>query len=329
MDAITKLILLFQENWLLLVGDAFLIICAILAGRFFFKFLVGLQIKRNLERIKQRFFMDSEARELTAKRTLMESGYKEKYTTLEKLDALFKQAGYLNYEKNESTETILIKVGITIILISVVFGAFTRSVVIFAITIILCITVFLLATTLIADKKYVSVENEILRFINLADGYSSESDDIVYIIGKVYPQMKEPLYSYGKDFYYEALHINVDTAFQRLEERIPHRKFREVIHNIRTSSMTCSNYKKILSESRNIMRDYIDGKKERKNIKKGSIFDFCLVLALVGWSFFMADGLSPNFWDTMIYTIAGNVLIIAFVAIVGVGALMTFRIDKK
>lgn len=324
----TTLISLFSGNWALLLGDILILCLAGLAGIYFIKFLKGLQIKRNIERIKQKFFLDSETREITAKRELKEFGYKEKHSILERLDSIFKQAGYLSYKNNETTETILIKVGIGTTIVTSVVGVFTHNVIAIAASIIVCIVAFWIATQVIADKNYVATQDEILRFINMADGYAAESDDIVYIIGKVYPNLKEPLYTYGKDFYYEAIHVGSEVAFQHFEERISHKKFREIIHNIYVCSKTSSNYKKIFAESRAIMRDYVDGKKERKNIKRDKIFDFCLILAIAAFSCFMADGISENFWQLLFGTLPGNILIILFLIVIAASGLLIFKVDK-
>lgn len=326
---INSLFSLFDGNIFLFLGDILILALICISGIYFVKYLKGLQIKRNLERMKQRFFQDSEARELTSKKELKEIGYKEKHTILEKLDMLFKQAGYITYENEESTETILLKLGAEIFALAIIISILLNNIVAMPITIIVCTVAFFIVTQIIMDKNYVSIEDEILRFINMADGYASESDDIIYIIGKVYPNLKEPLFTYLKDFYYEAIHVGTDIAFQHLEDRISHKKFREIIHNIYTCSKTNANYKKIFTTSRKIMRDYIDSKKERKNIKKEKSVDFGIVLVIIVWAFFMVDGIIDNFYDFVLHTFAGNLLLIIFLCIISFGVITAFKVDKK
>lgn len=329
MDSISNLVSLFKGNWLLVLGDVLILGLAAAAAVFFLKYLAGLRIRQNIERIRQRFFLNSQARELSVQKEIKESGYREKHGVLERIDALFKQAGYLGYESRDTTETILIKVGIVMVLCGSIAGLVTRSGVIMAAVCVICAVGFWIVTQVVADRNYVAVENEILRFINMADGYAAESDDIVYIIGKVYPNLKEPMFSYGKDFYYEALHVGSEVAFQHFEERIAHKKFREIIHNVYVCSKTSTNYKKIFREARLIMRDYVDGKKERLNIKKEKTMDFFVVVGLAVWSVTMADGLSDNFYELLFGTAVGNILVIAFVLVIAASALMIFKVDKK
>lgn len=323
------LIPLFREHKILAIGDFVIILLIGLAMMFLLRYLFGLQLKRSAERIKQRFFMDAEAREIKAKNELKENGYKEKYSLFERIDALFKQAGYVKYGEENTTEMVLIKVSIVIIGISIFAGIIFRTPLAIIASIFICVAIFLAITYATTDKQYAVVEDEILRFINMADRYSSENDDIVYIIGKVYPEMKEPLYTYGRDFYYEAMHTGVDAAFLRFEERISHKKFREIIHNIHICSKNSANYKKIFSESREIMRDYIDGKKERKNIKRSKMIDFGIICALAVFSVAMAQSISPNFGQMMLHTKVGNILIVAFIVLIGVSLIMSFKVDKR
>ena len=320
---------LFSGNLPLIIGDILILGLICLAGGFFVKYLKGLQIKRNMEKLKQRFFRDSEARELTAKKDLEEYGYKDKQSVLERLDSVFKQAGYISYENEETTETILIKIGIVLAVLAIAVGLLTHNVLAIMATIIIVLMIFGITTMFVSDKNYIAIEDEILRFINLADGYASESNDITYIIGKTYPKLKEPLYSYGKSFYFESIHAGSALAFQHFEEKISHQKFREIIHNIYICSKTNSNYKQIFHTSREIMRDYIDGKKERKNIKKAKAVDFGFILILLAWSLVMMDGIAENLKDKILNTTIGNVLMILLFAIIAVGAVFAFKIDKK
>lgn len=320
---------IFEGNEVLLLGDIVILFLIGTAGIFFIRFLKGLEMKKGIERIKQRFVGESEARDLLARRELNDIGYKEKHTLIEKLDIIFKQAGYISYENGETTEVILLRLGIGILSFAVIIGLVTHNASAIAIAITFCIVLFFAVTFAAVDKNYVQIENEIMRFINIADGYAAESDDVTYIIGKTYPSLKAPLYAYGKDFYYEALHIGAESAFQHFEERISHKKFREVIHNIHICSKTSSNYKKIFSESRTVMRDYIDAKRERKNLRREKSIDFCMVLIIIAWCFFMAEGLAEDFHYMIFGTQPGNILVAAFFILTGVGVLMMFQTDKK
>ena len=333
MEYINDIMSVSRIDYLLVLADFASILFVAVAGMLLFKYIYDIQLKksvqRKMEQKRRELIEKAEERYEKEREEFESSGYQSKTTFLEKTERLFRQANLYQRFPSDTVETLLFKMAVVVFMVCIgCFLATKNWLIVFGGGIATVVFLFALVQGK-ADKNYKAIEDEILHFINLADGFSSSADDVVDIIGKTYPKLKEPLRTYGEEFYLEALHGNVELAFQHFEEKIPNKKFSGILHNIYVCSNSTTDYKNLFESARLDMREYVDGKKERKNIKKDKEVDFFIVFAVTLFAFYMAMGFSENSKYLIFGTIMGKIVVAAYLLLVAISIIAILKTDKK
>lgn len=123
-----------------------------------------------------------------------------------------------------------------------------------------------LALYILSGINYKRTEDSLLPFANLLENYSRTSDDIVYILSQVGPHMNEPLRTAIEECYDDCIRIGISKALNKLQLKIEHEKFKDIIRNIEISSRYEANYREVISGNRELLRDYLSAREKRKAI---------------------------------------------------------------
>lgn len=180
------------------------------------------------------------------------------------------------------------------------------------------------------SQKAAQIEEDIGVFLDMMDAYSKSSDDIVDIMGKVYPSLHEPLNEYLETFYFEALRTgDVDKAFMHLKYKIPHKKLKEILGELQMCSKQMTDYSNIIRDVKEQMRVYLDGKRERQDAKKNGAMELLIFFGVVGISIVMAGNITDiTIVELFTGSIIGQCFLLYFGVLAIAGLFVTFSSDK-
>ena len=202
----------------------------------------------------------------------------------------------------------------------VIYGLITLSFII-----ILLVTILLYLNNL--NKK--RVEEELMNFINLIENYSKTSDDIIHIIGRIFPYINEPIKSAAEECYLEGQRSgNISQSLDNFAKKINHKRFREIIRSLSICSRYEANYSDVAEDSRKMLMEYLAGKREREAIIRNARIEVLAILGLAGVMVYILgnfigentlDLLMMNFIGKMILLFAFIVLLITIVSLILMG----------
>lgn len=237
-------------------------------------------------------------------------GENEKKTFIEKIDLLVERSGIRAYSNKITTEIIIIGTIIMAFISSVVFYAVVKLF-IFVIPIFLGV-IFLVYLILgeLARRTYDKIDDQLLMYINTLENFSFTSSDIVEIMEKSLPYIKEPLKNYSKQFVFQCKKgLSIVQAFKNFEDKVESLRFKQLIKNLAICSKYQANYREILGKSRVIIKNYYTEKTRRqKEIKEGRIA-IVVTMAVGALIISQVVNVCPNFKDQMLHSFLGNILV--------------------
>lgn len=205
-------------------------------------------------------------------------GSQEKERLFYRLDLLLNQSGIKRIFPVFSTEyLVLISVvaGVVGLAVGEVVGGLAVGIVAAAIAGLAPYVVIKIK----ADMNYKKTEEQIIHFLNMVENYTKTQDNIITIFGKIYPFLEEPLATAVRECYMEATNTgNMSMAFRRLETKVVHEKFSEILRNLELCSRYEANYQAVVSTSRDIMSNYIKSRKKIKTIVDNAKIDFAMII---------------------------------------------------
>lgn len=166
--------------------------------------------------------------------------------------------------------------------------------------------------TILAMRNYRAVDENLIQFINLLGNFSITSGEITSIIHKISKYMPEPLCSVLEEFYIDA-QTSGDTsvALYMMAEKIEHPKFKGLIRNIEACINYTSNFKSVVDNSRKIIMDEQQAKRERKAIANGAVVNMFMICIMLIVALLIVDGLvSQSIWDVFLNTGLGRLCLI-------------------
>ena len=163
------------------------------------------------------------------------------------------------------------------------------------------------------------------------DAYAKSSDDIVDIMGNVYPSLHEPLRGYVEEFYFEAIGIgDKDTAFRHLKYKIPHKKLREIIGNLQLCSTKVLDYHVIVKDSEEQLRTYLDGKRDRQDARTdGGMQMVIFAVIVIGGFYIMGLITEMDILEFLTSNILGKIIILYYIIIAIAALYVTFAPEKE
>ncbi len=310
-------------NMLLVIGNIILF-SALYASMFF---LVKALVENNVINRLRRWLKASEEKRTTAEEQLRNlEGNQEKNSVFYTLDLTLNQSGIKKYIPFLSTEYLILFSALAATASFFLAGIITE----WSYGILAAVTVFFIPYLLVrvlAEINHKRIEEQIIHFLNMVDNYNQSEDNLITIFGKVYKYLEEPLRSAIEDCYVEASYTgDMSAAFRKLETRIVHERFSEILQNLELCSLHEANYHVIITESREIMIKHKKSRDAIKNIvNKAKMGMLAMTVMLIMLVFMVSNIIGVNLITAMTGSVIGMDILIylGFVIIYGIFSIIT------
>lgn len=237
---------------------------------FFYHFLIYILKNNVIETSIRTLYQKTKERETDRKekerKLSYEDGVQSKMPILNKIDLLIVYSNIRRKLQFLNAELFLLCSIFTCFLCSLYTWIITNSEFISLSVGILVLCSIYLILYILSGINYKRTEDSLLPFANLLDNYSRTNDDIVYILRQVGPHMKEPLRTAIEECYDDCVRIGISKALNKLQLKIEHEKFKDIIRNIEISSRYEANYREVISGNRELLREYLSAREKRKAI---------------------------------------------------------------
>ena len=276
-------------------------------------------VANSLKHFYEKTEADKEERLRLEKMQKIESGNIDDERWLLKLD---KTIEYSNIKKYipflNSTIFIFLLVmcsSIAVIIGSLFFDFITTLILLFAV--IMTFVVVLLGMTSI---NYRRTENGVVTFMNLVENYSKTSNDLITIMGKIYVYLDEPLRTHVQDCYYLGQRTgDADLALETLQNSVNHKKFKEIIRNLIICSHYEANYEDVIEDSREMLIEYLAGKRARAVMARNAKIEMGILLAVSIVVFMMMGSfLEASIIEMLSMNIIGKAILIYLVGLLAI-----------
>lgn len=278
--------------------------------------VVSLIQNNTIQKVKDNIDESVKARTEREELLRKSEGAQDKENVFYKIDLMLNQSGIKNKIRFFAPEYLLLCCSL-IVSISFAIGIiFQRILFSLVIGISICVGI-ILCLVLKANSNYRKVENQLIHFLNLVENYTKSEDNIITIFGKVYPYLQEPLASAVKVCYAEANNTgDMVLAFRRLDTKIGHEKFSEILRNIELCSKYEANYQAVVSTSREIMTSYTKSKRKIKNITEEAIIDLAIMIMAMAILFGVIDSFIDGSLLQILTSGVIGIAILGYIAIV-------------
>ncbi len=261
---------------------------------------------------------------------LLLEGRQEKLNPLYRLDLLVLQSNIRHFLPFASTEILIVLVLILGTMGFTVVTSITHTW-LFGVLgfLIVCFGVYMVLYFM-AQVNYRKTEESLMTFINLMENYSSTEDELIAIFSRVQTFLTEPVKSAVEQCCIEA-EITGDKgrAVRNLEKRIEHEKFKELVRNLEICSRYEANYGEVIKDSRNLLREYLAARKERKAIINNARLEMAMIIGCCGVVLGMMDDLTEQgFLHILLSSTVGNVILIYCIVIVLI-AVWSVTFDRR
>ena len=298
---------------------------------FFYQMLKYIHDKRMLINAYDKLKQVSENRQIAEENLMIAQGNREHVDVLTQIDILLIQCG-LRQKIHFLTTEIFIALDIvvgTICFISIL--KISESVIFGMAAFVIGAALPYIAMNVSAMSKAKMMEDDMGVFLDMIDAYAKSSDDIVDIMGNVYPSLHEPLRGYVEEFYFEAIGIgDKDTAFRHLKYKIPHKKLREIIGNLQLCSTKVLDYHVIVKDSEEQLRTYLDGKRDRQDARTdGGMQMVIFAVIVIGGFYIMGLITEMDILEFLTSNILGKIIILYYIIIAIAALYVTFAPEKE
>lgn len=321
---------LTTNEYIVLFSTLFLFIAIFAVFFFFISHMIDNKvITTSISDYYERTKINAKDRKAKHEQEMLETGYKDSEPLLRRLDRLIENSGINRKIKFLNADvfvvlTILIST-VSFIFVSLITGEVIYGLITLSFIVILLITILLYLNNL--NKK--RVEEELMNFINLVENYSKTSDDIIHIIGRIFPYVNEPIRSAAEECYLEGQRSgNISQSLDNFAKKINHKRFREIIRSLSICSRYEANYSDVAEDSRKMLMEYLAGKREREAIIRNARIEVLAILGLAGVMVYILGNfigentlelLMMNFIGKMILLFAFIVLLITIVSLILMG----------
>ena len=220
-----------------------------------------------------------------------EEGKQEKESFFYRLDAILLQSGIRRSFPFLNPELFITIMTGCIVLGAITAGSITGSWVWGCVSALGIFGSMYFILYLLLGRNYQKTEDGIMTFLNLVENFNTTDDDLINIFGKVCPYLQEPLKSTVSECYQEAVYTgDSEQALQNLEAKLEHEKFREIIRNLSVCSRYEANYGEIVKDSRQLLREHLAMREERKAIRNNAKAEIIILLLGCGLVLYMLNG---------------------------------------
>lgn len=251
-----------------------------------------------------------EDRKMIREVAILLEGEKEKSTFLEKVDILIENSR-IRTRIPFITSEIFIFMTICVAFISAFFVQKAFGIIVFSVPVFFAVIMFVvLALKSLSKMTYNRIDDQVLIYINTLENLSAANSDIVEIMDKALPYIREPLNGYTKQFVFECKKgVPIDVAFKNFESKVESLRFKQLLKNLSVCSKYQANYREILNKSRIIMKNYfVEKERRKKEVRQSRAAIICVVF--VGLVLFqLVSGFTDNFFELLKTTLVGNIIL--------------------
>ncbi|MBE6047155.1 MAG: hypothetical protein E7213_01900 [Clostridium sp.] len=251
-----------------------------------------------------------EERQRKRKTVLLLEGEHENKSVLERVDILIERAQLKRFFPFLTSEILIVVTLIVAFLISFLVYKFFQLM-IFAIPVFFLVIMFtILLLQSMCKITYDKIDEQVLIYINILENLAASNGDIVTIMEKSIPYLKEPLKTFTTQFVFECKKgIELDEAFKNFQNKIESKRLKQLLINLQVSSKFKANYKDILSKSRVIMKNYFSEKERRKKEVREGRIAIISILILEGFLVKLVSGFIPNLFFELKNNLIGNIIL--------------------
>lgn len=262
--------------------------------------------------IKQMLSEEHTANRLLEEEALQRSeGNRDKKKFLYRIDEMLVHSGVRKVASFMTTELFLtILAVLSTATLYVVFV--TTGEMIFAVVAVVLVVMSIYAVLkILLIRNRTRTEDGILQFANMLENYSRTTDDIVSIFGKVAPYLEEPLKTAVTECYSEIKSTGDSrTAFARLDAKIGHRKFSELLQNIEICSRHETNYENVIKNNKEIIKTYLSEKAVRKQMANKAKMQIVVLISISGYVVSQINGLlDGNLMGYLLNDLGGKIIL--------------------
>ena len=183
---------------------------------------------------------------------------------------------------------------------------------------------------IISGINYEMIDKDALTFLNIMENYSGTNDDIVTIMGRTYPYLKNPLKKYVEEFYNECNSTgDLTMAFSNLELKIENERIRDIVRNIEICSRHEANYKEIIEDSRDTLKDYLKSKQNRKAIINNGRLEILMCIVMCFIVLVVFKSFVPDLVHILQANLIGTLILLYNVIVIGIIAKGMISFDKE
>ncbi|QLY81490.1 type II secretion system F family protein [Clostridium intestinale] len=275
--------------------------------------------------IKDKYVQRQKTREIN----FLLEGEKEDLSFIEKIDLLLDRSGLHAYMTFLTSEILIVFTIVVAFTIAFIFQKISGLLVFSLAVFFAVIFIVYLALNQLAKITYDRIDDQVLIYINILENLSSSNSDIVEIMGKALPYMREPLKNYSSQFVYECKRgVPIVKAFKNFENKIESYRFKQLLKNLEVCSKYEANYKEILSKSRIIMKNYfVEKEKRRKEVRNGRLA-IIMTMGMGVVLFKLVLGFNENMYEQLKSTFLGNVILGYNLFVLMFGVFKFITLDK-
>lgn len=311
---------------LLIIGNIVLFL-ALYTAMFF---LVKALVQNNVVSKIRQWIKASEENRTTAEEQLRNlEGNQEKNSIFYTLDLTLNQSGIKKFMPFLSTEYLMLFSAVSAIAVFLLTGIITEwSYAVLAAFVLFFIPYLLVR--ILAEVNHKRIEEQIIHFLNMVDNYNQSEDNLITIFGKVYKYLDEPLCSAIEECYKEASSTgDMSAAFRRLETKVVHERFSEILQNMEMCSLHEANYHVIITESREIMTKYKKSRDTIKNIVGKAKMGMLAMTGMLAMLVFMISNIiEVNLITVMTGSVIGMAILIYLGLVMLFGIFSIIKIAK-
>lgn len=182
----------------------------------------------------------------------------------------------------------------------------------------------------IAAYNYERIDKESLTFANMLENYSVTTDDIVSIMDQSSVYLKQPLKGYIEEFVSDVARTGDSTiAFRNLEYKIESERVRNIIRNLEICSRHEANYKEIITDNRDTLKEHLKAKEQRKSLINNGRMEIIICYLMCSVILYVFTSFVPNLRQLLTETFLGNLILTYNIVVMAVIFWNLISFDKR
>lgn len=248
----------------------------------------------------------------------IEKGLREGQSIFFKVDLALIKSGIQRKIPFFTTEILIICMTLTAFVLFITCTVLGAAPVISVIISVSGTALWLFIIKILLNYNNEKIEKNLMKFVNLIENYSRIYDDIREIFKYSAPFLDEPLKSAVNECVME-LDLKSDTyaAFKKLEIKVGHRQFGELVRNLELCSRHNTDYAAVIRKNREIIQDYIAERQTRKQMAAQARINIIILYAGAVIAFKMLAKIGDTKLTTLLVSsVTGNFVIMMCSAVI-------------